>query len=81
MYVAGQKIVALVEVAVPVCIEPFAKYPQLGRFTLRDEGKTIAIGKVTKLIEKADEMPNVAALNIAGASGVAGASTAAAGAA
>ncbi|KAJ7781262.1 eukaryotic polypeptide chain release factor 3 [Mycena metata] len=29
----------------------FADYPQLGRFTLRDEGRTIAIGKVTKLIE------------------------------
>jgi peptide chain release factor subunit 3 len=23
--------------------------PQLGRFTLRDEGKTVAIGKVLKL--------------------------------
>ena len=28
----------------------FEDHPQLGRFTLRDEGKTIAIGKVTKLI-------------------------------
>ncbi|KAF8195924.1 eukaryotic polypeptide chain release factor 3 [Mycena galopus ATCC 62051] len=35
----------------PVCVERFADYPQLGRFTLRDEGRTIAIGKVTKLIE------------------------------
>ncbi|TFK55670.1 hypothetical protein OE88DRAFT_1621598 [Heliocybe sulcata] len=47
----GQKIVALVETAQPVCIERFVDYPQLGRFTLRDEGKTVAIGKVTKLIE------------------------------
>lgn len=74
----GQKVVALVETTGPICIEPFGKYPQLGRFTLRDEGKTIAIGKVTKLIEKADDMPNVAAINIAGASGASGASTAAA---
>lgn len=29
----------------------FSDHPQLGRFTLRDEGKTIAIGKITKLIE------------------------------
>jgi hypothetical protein len=29
----------------------FEDHPQLGRFTLRDEGKTIAIGKITKLIE------------------------------
>lgn len=42
----GQKIVALVETAAPVCVERFADYPQLGRFTLRDEGRTIAIGKV-----------------------------------
>ncbi|KAF1981528.1 hypothetical protein K402DRAFT_342144 [Aulographum hederae CBS 113979] len=33
-----------------VCIERFEDYPQLGRFTLRDQGQTIAIGKVTKLI-------------------------------
>ncbi|KAJ6515918.1 P-loop containing nucleoside triphosphate hydrolase protein [Mycena sanguinolenta] len=47
----GQKIVALIETVEPVCVERFADYPQLGRFTLRDEGRTIAIGKVTKLIE------------------------------
>ncbi|KAJ7937073.1 eukaryotic polypeptide chain release factor 3 [Mycena leptocephala] len=47
----GQKIVALIETAAPVCVERFADYPQLGRFTLRDEGRTIAIGKITKLIE------------------------------
>ncbi|KAJ7095352.1 eukaryotic polypeptide chain release factor 3 [Mycena belliarum] len=47
----GQKIVALIETSAPVCVERFADYPQLGRFTLRDEGRTIAIGKITKLIE------------------------------
>lgn len=60
----GQKIVALVECAAPICIERFSDHPQLGRFTLRDEGKTIAIGKVTRLIEKADEMPNVGGINL-----------------
>ena len=35
--------------AQPLCCEKFADYAQLGRFTLRDEGKTIAIGKVTRL--------------------------------
>lgn len=44
--VEGQKIVALVETVQPVCVERFVDYPQLGRFTLRDEGRTIAIGKV-----------------------------------
>lgn len=33
----------------PICVEIFSDVPQLGRFTLRDEGRTIAIGKVTKL--------------------------------
>ncbi|KAJ3127208.1 translation termination factor GTPase eRF3 [Nowakowskiella sp. JEL0407] len=33
-----------------ICVETFADYEQLGRFTLRDEGRTVAIGKVTKLI-------------------------------
>jgi peptide chain release factor subunit 3 len=34
----GQKIVALIEATAPVCVERFVDYPQLGRFTLRDEG-------------------------------------------
>ena len=38
-----------------VCLETYAQYPQLGRFTLRDEGKTVAIGKITKLIFEGDE--------------------------
>lgn len=35
----------------PLCIEEFTKCPQLGRFTLRDEGKTIAVGKVLELLD------------------------------
>ncbi|XP_046959652.1 eukaryotic peptide chain release factor GTP-binding subunit ERF3A isoform X1 [Vanessa cardui] len=34
-----------------ICLEPFKKFAQMGRFTLRDENKTIAIGKVLKVIE------------------------------
>jgi len=34
-----------------ICMEPFKVFPQMGRFTLRDEGKTIAIGKVLKVVE------------------------------
>ncbi|CAG8509786.1 20231_t:CDS:10 [Racocetra persica] len=47
----GQKVIARLETQGPICVEIFEEYPQLGRFTLRDEGKTIAIGKVTKVIE------------------------------
>jgi hypothetical protein len=32
----------------PIAIEKFDVIPQMGRFTLRDEGKTIAVGKVLK---------------------------------
>ncbi|KAK0049171.1 eukaryotic peptide chain release factor GTP-binding subunit ERF3A [Biomphalaria pfeifferi] len=34
-----------------ICLETFKDFPQMGRFTLRDELKTIAIGKVLKIIE------------------------------
>ncbi|XP_076448207.1 eukaryotic peptide chain release factor GTP-binding subunit ERF3A-like [Babylonia areolata] len=33
-----------------ICLETFKDFPQMGRFTLRDEGKTIAIGKVLKIV-------------------------------
>ncbi|KAI0242555.1 translation termination factor GTPase eRF3 [Massospora cicadina] len=49
----GQKVIAELETTGIVCMEAFSEYPQLGRFTLRDEGKTIAIGKITKVIEAA----------------------------
>lgn len=42
----GQQIIALIETTEAICIEKFTDYAQLGRFTLREEGKTIAIGKV-----------------------------------
>ncbi|KAK6591085.1 hypothetical protein RS030_111753 [Cryptosporidium xiaoi] len=35
----------------PLCVEEFSKCPQMGRFTLRDEGKTIAVGKVLEIID------------------------------
>lgn len=60
----GMKIIALIEAASPICIERFKDYPHLGRFTLRDEGKTIAIGKVTKLIFSDDDLPDIAKLSL-----------------
>jgi len=45
----GMSIIARLEViggAGSICVERFQDYPQLGRFTLRDQGQTIAIGKV-----------------------------------
>lgn len=46
----GDKIIARLKIAEPLCAEPYEDHPQLGRFTLRDQGQTIAIGKITKII-------------------------------
>ncbi|XP_050548824.1 eukaryotic peptide chain release factor GTP-binding subunit ERF3A [Daktulosphaira vitifoliae] len=46
-----QVVIMRLECAGVVCLEEFKLFPQMGRFTLRDEGKTIAIGKVLKIIE------------------------------
>ncbi|RKP30046.1 hypothetical protein METBISCDRAFT_17188 [Metschnikowia bicuspidata] len=46
----GMKIIAVLEVNELVCAETYNDYQQLGRFTLRDQGTTIAIGKITKLL-------------------------------
>ncbi|XP_027340784.1 eukaryotic peptide chain release factor GTP-binding subunit ERF3A-like isoform X2 [Abrus precatorius] len=42
-------VVCRVQVNNAICIEKFSDFPQLGRFTLRTEGKTVAVGKVTGL--------------------------------
>ena len=47
----GMKIIAVLETVAPVCVETYQDYPQLGRFTLRDQGTTIAIGKIIKLAD------------------------------
>lgn len=47
----NMRIIARLEVTTGnICVERFEDHPQLGRFTLRDQGQTIAIGKITKLI-------------------------------
>ncbi|KAI1848945.1 hypothetical protein JX265_001277 [Neoarthrinium moseri] len=49
----GDSIIARLKViggAGSICVERFEDYPQMGRFTLRDQGQTIAIGKIIKLI-------------------------------
>jgi len=46
---AGAVVTARLQSHPPVCLELFENYAQLGRFTLRDKGKTIAIGKVIKI--------------------------------
>eukprot|EP01088_Endostelium_zonatum_P018424 TRINITY_DN5911_c0_g1_i1.p1 TRINITY_DN5911_c0_g1~~TRINITY_DN5911_c0_g1_i1.p1 ORF type:complete len:554 (-),score=169.00 TRINITY_DN5911_c0_g1_i1:181-1842(-) len=45
----GGTVVAHVVTSQPVCVETYKDFPQLGRFTLRDEGITIGIGKILRL--------------------------------
>jgi peptide chain release factor subunit 3 len=45
----GMKCIARVQTQQPICIEPYKSFPQLGRFMLRDEGRTIAVGIVLKV--------------------------------
>ena len=54
-----------------MCIDKFENLQQLGRFTLRDEGRTIGIGKVLRL-----GIPRPkATVGAAGAASAAGASS------
>jgi len=48
----GMKCICMIELVRSVPVETFDSMPFLGRFTLRTEGKTIAIGKITKLPPK-----------------------------
>lgn len=43
----GAIVVCRIQVNNMICVEKFSDFPQLGRFTLRTEGKTVAVGKVT----------------------------------
>lgn len=54
---SNQKLMVNISTASPICVENYVDVPALGRFTLRDEGKTIATGRVIDLISKtADEL-------------------------
>uniref|UniRef100_A0A915ENV1 Translation elongation factor EFTu/EF1A C-terminal domain-containing protein n=1 Tax=Ditylenchus dipsaci TaxID=166011 RepID=A0A915ENV1_9BILA len=46
-----EKCILRMEATEAFCLDVFANFPQMGRFTLRDEGKTIAIGIVKKIVE------------------------------
>ncbi|CAN1159234.1 Eukaryotic peptide chain release factor GTP-binding subunit ERF3B [Linum perenne] len=41
--------VCRIQVSSAICVERYSDLPQLGRFTLRSAGKTVAVGKVTEL--------------------------------
>ena len=45
----GDNVMVRLQSSVPLCVETFKKFDHLGRFVLRDEGLTIAVGIITKL--------------------------------
>ena len=50
----GMRLICMLETERSVPVDTFAHMPFMGRFTLRTEGKTIGIGKITKLPPKKD---------------------------
>jgi len=51
----GTILTCSIKLARPTALDAFMNTQQLGRFTLRDEGKTIAIGKITELPRDKDD--------------------------
>ena len=45
---SNQKIIVRIAPKTPLSLEKFETIQQMGRFTLRDEGKTICVGKILK---------------------------------
>ena len=45
----GMTVRARLVSAQPICMELYKSYPQLGRFSLRDEGKTICVGVIVNM--------------------------------
>lgn len=54
----NESVVATIESSGTICLEAAAECEPLGRFTLRDEGKTIAVGKVIKVNTAQDDPTN-----------------------
>jgi peptide chain release factor subunit 3 len=48
----GQGCIARLTMPISTCMETYDVLPSLGRLTLRDEGRTIAIGKILEVIQK-----------------------------
>ncbi|KAI3990999.1 hypothetical protein MKX01_026183 [Papaver californicum] len=45
----GAVVLCRIQVSNLICVEKFSDFPQLGRFTLRTEGKTVAVGKIISM--------------------------------
>ena len=52
---SGQMCTAILQLPLHTCMETFENMPALGRVTLRDEGRTIAIGKIIQVGNHTDK--------------------------
>lgn len=56
----GDNVMVRIQSSQLVCVEEFSRFDKMGRFQLRDEGKTIAFGVITKLLP--DRKPEAAGM-------------------
>lgn len=59
----GSRLIIKIRTRVPICVETFKDYPELGRFTLRDEQKTVAVGRVLKVAYAEEDFEEVEEVN------------------
>lgn len=57
--VQGDTVIIQFESRGVVCMEPHDQISQLARITLRDEGKTIAMGQVLKILDASNPTSDV----------------------
>lgn len=50
---SGEIVTVKLRPRAPVCVEPFSAYPSLGRFAIRDHGRTVAVGVVKEVTKRA----------------------------
>ena len=48
----GQQCICVLTMPLHTCMETFENFPSMARITLRDEGRTIGIGKILRLSSK-----------------------------
>eukprot|EP00761_Pharyngomonas_kirbyi_P010805 gb/GECH01010828.1/.p1 GENE.gb/GECH01010828.1/~~gb/GECH01010828.1/.p1 ORF type:complete len:469 (+),score=121.14 gb/GECH01010828.1/:1-1407(+) len=49
---SGDTVLVRIKTELPVCLETYKSFDRLGRFMIRDEGKTVGIGIISKLHEE-----------------------------
>lgn len=55
--VTGEVLTVKMRPKAPVCVEPFSAYPSLGRFAIRDHGRTVAVGVIKEVTKRAIPKP------------------------